>query len=216
MIMENSTRDQRIDKRWQRYNTKLDKVALRDLRSALESEYIRKTIIAPVELNELIMETRVNLLLKHFGKVNNVDILEVGGGYGNFAKIFSKTVNTKSFTLLDTKSMLRFAKAFLKGENINFVNTEELERLFDKKFDIFISSICLSEVPDSYRKLLIDKIIPNCNGLYVMDTMLNDLKECVEKNFSKISIEPIEGNLVCPFKNHYLYIGKKDYGIFNK
>src|SRR5690606_11790145 len=146
----------------------------------------------------------------------DMSVLEVGAGFGNFCKLLYETTKPKSYTILDTRSMIRFSRAYLAHHNVpcSFVESENIENLHGYKFDLFISNICLSETPDDYRQMIIDNIWPNCKRLFVIDGCrttkegrYNEWLGWQVKNHFPVSVIQDMPYSICKQKHQSLYIG---------
>lgn len=188
----------------------------------LNNKIFYKFITLPLSKNTKACQNEIELMLKFFPNLSDIDVLEVGAGFGNFCRVLNSTIKIKSYTILDTESMQRFAKTFLRHFNINvtFVTTMEFKSLFSRKFDIFISNTCLSETPFSYRKDLLSNVLPYYKKIFVIDADRRAhpyldkgkfniwLEKTIKKHFSKVQIKRIPYK-TCFQKFTLLYIGEK-------
>lgn len=97
-------------------------------------------------------------LVELFGTLSNLDILEIGGGYGGQALCILDIFKPKSYTILDLPEVNELQRKVIQKSglmnditDISFVNT-----IPKKKYDLMISNYALSEIPDQepYKKLL--------------------------------------------------------------
>ena len=199
------------DDRWKKHNERLDKIKIGEGLSFLEEPYLRKFLSWPIGRLASKVFFEIDRLKKEFNS-NEFEVLEVGAGIGYFCKTLSERKLVKNYTILDSKSMSRLSKAFLDHFKIpcNFISVEEYESLFDKKFDLFVSRLCISECPQDYREKLLENVLPNCKRLFMVDGCkqeYNDwLLETLNKHYSKVVVEKI------PYKkihqhNQSFYIG---------
>ncbi len=213
----------KVDDRWEKYNENLGEADLEEEGLGfLNHPIIRKTIVMPLKKNDKLQSNVIDIMNFRLDLTGSLDILEVGGGFGGLCKALHNYTEIGSYTLLDTPEMLRFAEKFLGYFNINanLIPANSFRNLFDKKFDLFISNICLSETPKEYRKELLDNVLPNCKTLFVLNAgykahpLLDDgnfnvwLEQIVRSNFDETSVTPISPH-VCYQKHIDLYLGKK-------
>ena len=204
------------DDRWNRHNQEIDNLP-EDWRDLSRLSYFRQFVVWPLNKNTKVMQTEVDELLVRL-KVENANVLEMGAGFGNFCRCFNNKTKLGSYSILDTPSMLRFSKSFLQHHKISceFISVENYRSLFGRKFDLFVSNICISETPEDYRNDVLDNIWPNCKKLFVIDgdgrpgSLFNDWLEVKVKNhFKKVIIEEMPYKK-CRQKNQKLFIGESD------
>ena len=166
-----------------------------------------------VHFNSMVCLDQISRLLRIFKDLSGMKVLELGAGIGNFSRIFRQFVDTKSYTILDLPVMSKFSKKFLGGHSLEteFVDSDKYHELADRKFDLFVSNICLSETPMDFRNEIINSIWGNCNRLFVIDGDANDptfdiwLRGSIKKHFNDITA--LQYNQI--WKEHYIYVAKR-------
>ena len=90
-------------------------------------------------------------LIVLYKTLGDLDILEIGGGYGGQALCILDIFCPKSYTILDLPEVNELQEKVLKGTIVKSVST-----IPKKKYDLVISNFALSEIPDQepYQKLL--------------------------------------------------------------
>ena len=91
-------------------------------------------------------------------QLNNIDIVEIGGGYGglcffiyNLASLFNITINT--YSIFDLQSPLILQQKYLENLNINNVNYVELDNIKNiNKNSFLISNYAFSEISSNLQK----------------------------------------------------------------
>lgn len=81
-----------------------------------------------------------------FGSLNDISIVEIGGGYGGQCKIISDIFRFKKYTIIDLPEALGVAKKFLRAhnvKNVTFLTPDQLPT--DTSFDLLISNYAFSE-----------------------------------------------------------------------
>ena len=183
---------------WKNANQKLDEISTANL------DFLSNNIFATYFAYPFIENTKFNKaeaknIAKTFGGLKNPSILEVGAGWGNLCRCIHDILNVSDYTILDTKSMIRFSSKFLNEHNVNcnFVDCNVFENLFNKKFDIFVSLSCLSETPEQYRIKLLNNVLPNCSAAYIIDGDSDRMSykwiyETLYNNFDNVIISEIK------------------------
>lgn len=107
------------------------------------------------------------LILEHLIKINlnNIDIVEIGGGYGGLclflyklSTLFNITIN--SYSIFDLNEPMKLQKKYLEIHNIP-INTISLddENIKLNKDSFLISNYAFSEISMSLQKLYKEKVI---------------------------------------------------------
>ncbi len=191
--------NEKIDSRWAQYNAELDKVDISNIREAVKTGYLARTISGEGK-------TAIDEIRALRWKLDDLSIIEIGGGYGAYCEEVFNTYKPKDYTIIDTKSMLRFSKAYLedKGIKCTFLDTEE--PLPEGNWDLLISNVCISEIPDAHAKEMLSYLFKRVKRVAIMDCELPWLTDMIRDNFdtcAKVSCPQ------CQQINHYLYMGEK-------
>jgi len=125
----------------------------------------------------------------HLKKIDDVqiDIIEIGGGYGGFAVIFYYVcqkigININSYTLIDLKNVIKVQNKYINAnvENTNifkfYDNENYINNINNEKKYILFSSYSLSEIPSSDRLSYIDNLNLS-QGLIFWNISFIDLPE---------------------------------------
>lgn len=109
------------------------------------------------------------LILTHMKSLNlnNIDIIEIGGGYGglcfylfNISKLFNITIS--SYSIFDLKNPLLLQKKYLDkiGINTNICNFCDIESFNNiKKNSFFVSTYAYSEISPNIQKIYTEKVL---------------------------------------------------------
>jgi hypothetical protein len=98
-------------------------------------------------------------------KLNNIDIIEIGGGYGGLCLFVHKIaplyeININSYTIFDLLEPSLLQKKYLNALNIPHVNCCQLDNFDNIKNDsILISNYAFSEISKELQMKYIDEII---------------------------------------------------------
>lgn len=108
--------------------------------------------------------------LKAFPGLSGKHVIEVGGGFGSFARLqLLLDPDIGSYTIVEHPATLRLARAFLRNwTNVRFVSLSDLDSL-EPHYDLFISNFCLSETTPAFRERVETIILPRCDGAFVVD-----------------------------------------------
>ena len=152
--------------------------------------------------------------------VSLTNILEIGGGFGNWSYINEHIMKYNKWTIIDLDFVIKLQKWFLKHEltdinKVEWIDTKDLSRLIinEETYDITICAHSLSEISkenfDNYLDILIKKTkyifyayhtkLPNIN-------LINYKKTMLDKYFN------IEDSFICENGNvnNVLYVNKQD------
>jgi hypothetical protein len=122
-------------------------------------------------------------ILYNFVKQNNktnIDIIEVGCGYGGQCKVifdlchlFNLTIN--SYTIVDLTYPNKLQEKYLKTlgyvNNIEYISYETLTtstNLLKTSYDLFISNYALGEFPQYIIDFYVDTILKKCSNYYII------------------------------------------------
>lgn len=103
-----------------------------------------------------------------FGSLDDMNIVEIGAGYGGQCKIINDYFKPKSYTLVDLPEILTLDKRYLRKfgyKNILYRTQEELTNT--KKYDLLISNYAFSECERSVQYDYIEKLLKNSSKGYL-------------------------------------------------
>jgi hypothetical protein len=142
-------------------------------------------------------------LIRHFGDLSGMRILEIGGGHGGLCHLISlMSPNYSSYTLMDLPLVNKLAKKYLDAafndlneKPIRYMSTEEL---IPRKYDLVISEYSFSELDPYAQKTYFEKVIRYSSKAYlamnVWDTRhklyLKTYLEKIYKNVEECGEEP--------------------------
>lgn len=98
-------------------------------------------------------------------------VIEIGPGTGDFALTLMKYFPIKEYTILDLKKNIKDSMNLFNKNNLtgNFIESKNYKQTFNKSYDLFVSNMCLSEVPSYYRKDILEHVLPNCQSVFIVD-----------------------------------------------
>lgn len=103
-----------------------------------------------------------------FGDLNNLNIIEIGGGYGGQCKIISDVFSYQSYVIVDLDVVLALTQKYLTKLNVKNVKCLDPNDLSDDKmYDLVISNYAFSECIRSVQDDYIDKILNRSRRGYI-------------------------------------------------
>jgi hypothetical protein len=143
-------------------------------------------------------------LVLWFGSLNDLDIVEIGGGYGGQCKIICDIFKPRSYKIIDLPEVLALTEKYLNRLYITNVQYNSPDKLERGKYDLCISNYAFSEVGRNYQNIYIENVINKsamgyltCNFIapenLTKDEILN-----LKPNFTVYEERPLtgEGNLI--------------------
>jgi putative sugar O-methyltransferase len=110
-------------------------------------------------------------LLNTFGSLDDINIVEIGVGYGGQCKIIHDIAHPKSYTLVDFPDALLLSQKYLRhfGVDVTLRNVEDESKI---NYDLCISNYAFSEIARPFQEFYNKNIIQYsakgymiCNGL---------------------------------------------------
>ena len=137
-------------------------------------------------------------VIENFGGLDDLDIVEIGCGYGGQAKIIFDTYNVKSYTFIDLPVVLSLIKEYLSKFNIdtNKLIFKDITSLTEnEKYDLFISNYAYTECTENIRETYFKTILSKCRMGYLTSNFLSHEtidKEIINRiqNCSKLNERP--------------------------
>jgi putative sugar O-methyltransferase len=139
----------------------------------------------------------VSDLINLYGSLDNMDIVEIGVGYGGQALIICNFFNIKSYTLVDIDEVLKLSEKYLEYHDpeteLKFYNQFQLP---DKEYDLVISnyafSECTKQTQDIYTKKILNMskrgYMTNNNISHIFGVDSYDAKSLMEKINKQVTI----------------------------
>jgi hypothetical protein len=113
--------------------------------------------VAPTTLRYIKVLTD---LIKLYGSLSDLDIVEIGAGYGGQCRIIHEMFNPNSYTIIDVPEAIKLTERYLK----EFAVYPKAQ--FDH-YDLFISNYAFTEISRKYQDLYIEKFINKSDRGYV-------------------------------------------------
>lgn len=132
-------------------------------------------------------------LSEHFESLEDLDIVEIGAGFGGQCKIIHNYCTPRSYTIIDLPEACALAEKYLKRFGIHDVKYKTMDGLEDEKYSLCISNYGFSEFDRCYQDLYAEKVIKNSEKGYMICNFFEpySIKER-ENGFTKEEIQALK------------------------
>lgn len=127
-------------------------------------------------------------------KLENANIVEIGGGYGGQYVVLRQLFKPKKYTFIDLEPVLQLIKKYinllqLDDIEIDYINVDSVPEVFS---DLIISNYAFSECTTAMQDVYINKIINNSKNGYMLYNNMNGYnhEEFIKKVFKNVKIFP--------------------------
>ena len=113
-----------------------------------------------------------------FGTLDNLNIVEIGGGYGEQCKVINDIYNFNSYTFYDLSETNNVIEKYLSNFDITGeVKYKTQSDLLDdnQSYDIVISNYAFSELNKDTQDLYIKNLLSKCKGGYITYSWMRGL-----------------------------------------
>ena len=151
-----------------------------NLRKILKDDSVGNPVLYSFENNNGSIKCSSNVLryanvlaeLVHFfGPLDDLNIIEIGGGYGGQCRMISDFFNFKSYTIVDLEESCRLAKKYLDSfcvKNIEFKTRKDIQDSSENaSYDLIISNYGLSELDKENQEFYLENILRKSSSGYV-------------------------------------------------
>jgi len=105
---------------------------------------------------------------KYFGELTNLNVIEIGGGFGGQAAVSLKLNPTISWTIFDLPEVLTLQEKFLSAVNLRGrVNFQSGLKISVARGDLLISNYALSEISRDLQLKYFKLVVSNCQKGYM-------------------------------------------------
>jgi putative sugar O-methyltransferase len=125
-------------------------------------------------------------LMNFFGGLDNLNIVEIGGGYGGQCKIIYDIAKPKSYTIIDLPEVLPLVSKYLKEFDINDVILKNPRDRFEKNYDLFISNYSFTELIREEQEYYNKNIIQKSACGYMICNFIGGRKSIGRKDVKKL------------------------------
>lgn len=122
-------------------------------------------------------------IISIFGDLNDINIIEIGSGYGGQCKIIYDLFKPKTYTIVDLDEVMELNKMYLSHFNINNVIYKSSSDTFLDNYDLIISNYAFTECERTIQEIYLNKIIKNSKNGYITCNFISDSFDV--KSFNK-------------------------------
>lgn len=128
--------------------------------------YLSPTILRYIQFTLDILNHISNL------KLDNVNIVEVGGGYGCQSVLLKElcylfNISIYNYTILDLEEVNNLQKHYIKLTNNDNINCITINDYINNNNNYFISNYALGEFTKDWQELYIEKVIKDIKNGYI-------------------------------------------------
>lgn len=130
--------------------------------------YSKKRLFSPTTLRYIKVLSDLIFL---FGNLNQMKIIEIGGGYGGLCKIISDCFSFKRYILVDLKPALDLSRRFLsyfRVPNVEFQSQQDIEAKIPEQFDLVISNYAFTEIRRDIQDIYMEKVLKRSARGYML------------------------------------------------
>lgn len=126
-------------------------------------------------------------LQKEFGDLSNLEIYEIGAGYGGQCKILHTITGFKRYTLIDIPECTPLIKKYLQCfdiKNISIISNNSLDKVFYP--DLIISNYAFSEIDREEQLLYFEKVIKHAQRGYMIYNQMQPINPLTIDEFVQL------------------------------
>lgn len=109
----------------------------------------------------------LNDLIIIFGNLTDMDIVEIGSGYGGQCKVINDFCGFKSYTLIDLPEPLSLAGKYLDRNGVKNVRFYAPNNAVEARYDLCISNYAFTEIDRSYQVFYHENVINKSDRGYI-------------------------------------------------
>ena len=100
--------------------------------------------------------------------MNDIEICEIGVGYGGQCRIINSVYKPTKYHLIDIKPALMLSQRYLDNYILNaVVEYKTMNELESRNYDLVLSNYAFTELPRAIQDVYLRKIILNSNKGYI-------------------------------------------------
>jgi len=128
-------------------------------------EYPDIGLISPTTLRYIKVLTDIK---KYFQPADNLNICEIGVGYGGQCRIIDAYYKPATYCLVDLQPVLALTQRYLDNFILNSViSYKTMNELDSKLYDLVLSNYAFTELPRSVQDIYLRKVILNAKRGYI-------------------------------------------------
>ena len=130
-------------------------------------------------------------LRSKFGSLDDMNILEIGAGYGGQMSIISRMFNIGSYSIYDLPEAQSLISKYARNMNLpNVVKMLDINNIENSSYDLVVSNYAYSELPRGVQTEYAQKILTNSTRGYMI--MNSGLKNATPRSDGKINCKELE------------------------
>ncbi len=133
-------------------------------------------------------------LMNLFGSLDNLNIVEIGVGYGGQCKIIYDVFKPKSYTLIDLPEALEVSKTYLSYFNIKPI-LRDMNDISHIEYDLCLSNYAFSEFDRPYQDFYAEHIIKYSKNGYMICNFVDQRGEPDAMKLWELSALRSEGKM---------------------
>lgn len=159
------------------------------------------------------------LLLKKNNKLLPITVVEVGGGYGGFARLALTLLNVQRYYLIDQKEPLALAKKYLENfpkisNKVIYVEANKILEIYYtiRNIDLFVAAASISELDFNTQKFYFENFINKSLFSYLIYNSIHikGIKEFLNSSLIKLNKKNYDIKIHNPwFRILYIYISNE-------
>jgi putative sugar O-methyltransferase len=123
-------------------------------------------------------------LMNLFGRLDDLNIVEIGGGYGGQCKIISDICVPRTYTIIDLPECLLLTEKYLLAQKVNNFILRTIGNTEIIHYDLCISNYAFTEISRAYQDFFIDKIINHSDKGYMTCNFITPENRTKEEIFA--------------------------------
>ena len=125
--------------------------------------------VSPSSLRYLSVALDIKRIFKYKAH-HELNIIEIGCGYGGQSIALSKLVSIKNYTYVDLKEVNQLIEKYISMNEVSFnYQTKTLFDEFEDNYDLIISNYAFSELPKKLQKIAYTKILSKSKNGYMIN-----------------------------------------------
>ena len=161
--------------------------------SPYKSDYVKYNIeeISPTTARYMKV---LSDLMTLYNNLDDMNIVEIGGGYGGLTTVISKKFKFNNYYNVDLADPAKLAKKYcwLAGiNNFHIITPDKLDKLNDVNIDLVISNYAFSECNYETQNIYIDKILSRSKRGYITHNTSDERRErtkSIIQNYNNFNI----------------------------
>lgn len=134
-------------------------------------------------------------LKKHFGTLDDLNICEIGAGYGGQCRIINGYHRPAIYCLVDIQPALALAQRFLDNFILHsMLMCKTMNKLEDRNYDLILSNYAFTELPRVIQDVYLSKVILKSKKGYIT---YNEITPSIFNSYKAIElVEMIPGSKI--------------------